>query len=108
MKIYRRLPFGLVFLLSAPVLAEVHATAKAKHGGEYVLLTAECESNGQQAYVYLNDGSTEEGCWTADTRTVTVVWEQTGKRRYPKAHFRLTKQSLEVQRTVTVTVPREW
>ena len=33
-------------VLSAPVLAEVHATANAKHGGEYVLLTAECESGG--------------------------------------------------------------
>jgi len=98
----------LSVFLSVPALAEVHATANAKHGGEYVLLTTKCESNGQQAYVYLDDGRTEDGCWTADTRTVTVVWEQTGKRRYPKTDFKLAKETVEVQRTVTVTERREW
>lgn len=91
---------------TVPAVAGVHATAKAKNGGEYVLLTDRCSSSGQKAYVYLDDGRTEDGCWTADDRTVTVVWETTGKRRYSRGEFKLQKTT--TKRVVTVTEKREW
>jgi len=97
-----------VSLLAAtvPAVAGVHATAKAEGGGEYVLLSERCSGGGQKAYVYLDDGRTEDGCWVADDRTVTVTWEETGKRRYPRAKFKLEKTT--TKRVVTVTEKREW
>jgi len=92
--------------LSSPAFADIHALAEAKAGGEYVLLTERCSENGQKAYIYLDDGSTEDGCWVADSRTVTIVWEESGKRRYPIEHFNL--QKVTTKRVVTVQERRSW
>jgi len=100
----RALLFALT--LSSPALADIHALAKAKTGGEYVLLTERCAESGQKAYVYLDDGQTEDGCWVADSHTVTIVWEETGKRRYPISHFTLQKTT--TKRVVTVEERRSW
>ena len=96
----------LALTLSSPALADIHALAKNEAGGEYVLLTQSCSEGGKKAYVYLDDGRTEDGCWVADDRTVTINWETTGKRRYPLTGFTLQKAT--TKRVITVEERRSW
>lgn len=73
----------LLTCLPMTVLAAAFSM-KNQGGGEIVITDRDCKLNGKsyaplkEAYAYLNDGKTIQGCWLVKDGMVEVIWSFSG------------------------------